>query len=58
MEQAGKATGPRRNPKWFLTFSQKLKVIFGGFAIANPLDSRVAEARKTTRGPAVDIHFN
>jgi len=30
--------------KWFLTFSQKLKVIFGGFAIANLLDSRVAEA--------------
>jgi hypothetical protein len=28
---------------WFLTFSQKLKVIFGGFAIANPLDRGAAE---------------
>jgi len=29
---------------WFLTFSQRLREIFSGFAIEDSLDSRVAEA--------------
>jgi len=33
----------------FLIFSQKLKVIFGGFASVNPLDSRVTEGEP--KGP-------
>jgi len=37
----------------------KLKVIFSGFATANPLDSRVAEARGIlqARGPYCDTGF-
>jgi hypothetical protein len=31
-------------------------VIFCGFAMANPLDSRVAETREMTQGPVVHIH--
>jgi hypothetical protein len=43
----GESHGSRKKPKvWFLTFGQKLKVISGGFVVANPMDSRVAKAEK------------
>ncbi len=41
----GKPRVQEETSNWFLTSGLKLKVIFSGFATANPLDSRVAEAR-------------
>jgi len=41
----GKPRVQEETSNWFLTFGLELKVIFSGFATANPLDSRVAEAR-------------
>jgi len=51
MWRRGKPRIQEETKKWFFTFSQELKIIFSVFAIANPLDSRVAEAKGILQDP-------
>jgi len=46
MEQAGNQRVREQTKSSFLAFSQKLKVIFRGFAMANHLDKWVAEVKR------------